>query len=84
MSLEPFRLVRGLRCLEMLQLGSPADLYRRPATPFAAQFFGETNRIPGTLRDKKVILPWGEFDAPGLLDGKALKVLVRPESIQPA
>ena len=31
------------------QLGSPADVYRRPATAFVASFVGNTNLVPGTV-----------------------------------
>ena len=30
------------------QLGTPVDLYERPANPFVASFVGRINRIPGT------------------------------------
>jgi iron(III) transport system ATP-binding protein len=33
----------------VVQLGTPRDLYRRPASRFVAEFLGETNLIPGTL-----------------------------------
>jgi putative spermidine/putrescine transport system ATP-binding protein len=32
---------------EIVQLGSPADVYLHPATPFVAGFLGETNLLPG-------------------------------------
>jgi len=31
------------------QLGSPADVYRHPATAFVASFVGNTNLVPGTV-----------------------------------
>ena len=31
------------------QLGSPADVYRHPATAFVATFVGNTNLVPGTV-----------------------------------
>jgi ABC-type Fe3+/spermidine/putrescine transport system ATPase subunit len=30
----------------IVQIGTPADLYRHPETPFAASFLGETNLLP--------------------------------------
>jgi iron(III) transport system ATP-binding protein len=33
------------------QVGAPRELYRRPASRFVAEFLGETNFIPGVLRD---------------------------------
>lgn len=61
------------------QVGSPADLYERPETPFIADFIGDANLIQGALLD-------GRFTAPGLSlqmsgpNGPAT-VSVRPERI---
>jgi len=33
---------------EIVQIGSPPDVYLHPATPFVAGFLGETNLLPGT------------------------------------
>ena len=65
----------------IVQLGTPADLYDHPASPFAALFFGEMNRIDGFARDGRVETPLGTFGASGQPDGAPVEVLVRPESI---
>ncbi|KQR00976.1 ABC transporter ATP-binding protein [Deinococcus sp. Leaf326] len=64
------------------QLGTPEDLYRRPANAFVADFVGEANLLRGyydgqTLRFEGVSLP---FVQPGAPQGE-VRVLVRPESI---
>ena len=64
------------------QLGSPTQIYSRPATPFVAEFVGLTNRLPGTVKDGEVDvrgarLPLVKPDTP---DGPAL-ALVRPEAV---
>jgi spermidine/putrescine transport system ATP-binding protein len=41
------------------QLGAPADLYERPATPFVAGFLGVSNLLPGTLSGNQVVLADG-------------------------
>ena len=46
-----------MRAGKMVQLGSPVDLYNRPADGFAASFFGEVNRIDGTVRHGVVDTP---------------------------
>ncbi len=35
----------------VLQVGKPRDVYDRPATRFAANFLGESNFVPGTVRE---------------------------------
>src|SRR6516162_10122499 len=34
----------------IVQIGSPADVYLHPATPFVAGFLGETNLLPAVFR----------------------------------
>ncbi len=65
------------------QIGSPEQLYTRPATPFVARFVGQSNRVQGMASGAMVELyghpvPLLER-APG--DGP-VEVLVRPEDIQ--
>ena len=35
------------------QIGSPTDIYHRPATPFVAGFIGEANLLPGTVEARR-------------------------------
>jgi spermidine/putrescine ABC transporter ATP-binding subunit len=69
------------------QVGSPRDLYERPANRFVAEFMGETNLIEGR------VLPGGarmqvdgtslEIDLPGpaLPEGASIAVSLRPENV---
>lgn len=41
------------------QAGSPAEIYRRPATEFVASFVGGSNRLDGRVRDGVLILEGG-------------------------
>lgn len=36
------------------QVGTPVDLYRKPKTPFVAQFLGHPNFLYGTVKDQQV------------------------------
>ena len=63
----------------LVQLGSPVELYTRPADAFAASFFGEVNRLAGTVRGGAVATPVGRVPAPHLNDGARAEVLIRPE-----
>jgi iron(III) transport system ATP-binding protein len=65
----------------VVQVGSPVDLYTRPAAPFAATFFGEANRLSGTVREGRVETPLGPVPAAGS-DGTAVEVLIRPEALR--
>lgn len=82
---------------EALQLGTPADIYYRPADAFVAGFIGETNLFPvevlgwenGAVRwraaeieDPEGLLP-GTLVQPGLAPGPAT-LMVRPETLRPA
>jgi putative spermidine/putrescine transport system ATP-binding protein len=64
------------------QLGSPTDIYSRPATPFVAEFVGLTNRLAGTVSGSTVTvrgrdLPLVDLSTP---PGPAT-ALVRPEAV---
>lgn len=63
------------------QNGSPQDLYRRPATLFAARFFSELNEIPGVCRSGAVETPLGRFAAPQRADGAPATVCLRPQDL---
>jgi iron(III) transport system ATP-binding protein len=74
----------------ILQVGTPQEIYRRPARRTVAEFIGETNFIPGTLTSAsgagaRVSTAIGEFDGvfgesgarPAI--GTQVTVSVRPE-----
>ena len=78
-----------LREGEVEQYGSPRDLYRRPRSEYAANFFG-----PGALWEVEAqsegsgvvaVTPLGRISLPGARPGR-LRLIVRPEalSIRPA
>lgn len=55
----------------IVQIGTPQEVYYRPATPFVASFFGETNLVPCTARgieaDRVIV------ELPGGVRGPALR-----------
>ena len=68
---------------KILQIGSPRDIYQRPAERFVANFIGESNFLDATLAGGTVTLKAGGgayavTPPPGVADG-AVSVLVRPE-----
>src|SRR3954463_3482407 len=67
------------------QMGSPAEMYSSPATPFVAEFIGTTNRLEGIVVDDGVVEYGGTVlhvdAARGRAKGDRVLVLVRPESV---
>lgn len=43
---------------KLLQIGSPRDLYERPANPFVADFIGINNLIPGDVQEINATEKW--------------------------
>jgi iron(III) transport system ATP-binding protein len=41
----------------VVQVGTPEELYRRPATPFVAEFMGQANLITGQIAGREAIDP---------------------------
>jgi iron(III) transport system ATP-binding protein len=83
-----------MRAGELLQLDTPEQVYRRPATPWVAGFVGDAVFLPGTWHGDEVAcvlgrLPadWVSDDAPTAspleapVDGASVEVLVRPEEL---
>jgi len=73
------------------QVGTPQEVYRRPATLFVATFVGEANRLPGKVSAAdggryRVALDGGPEVAAegpaGLATGQAVTMIVRPEHVK--
>jgi len=70
------------------QMGTPAEMYTAPATPFVAEFIGTMNRLEATVVDSGI----GEIDlagtrlqigaARGRTNGERVLLLVRPEALE--
>jgi spermidine/putrescine transport system ATP-binding protein len=66
------------------QLGAPAELYERPATPFVAGFLGASNLLHGELRGDRVVLADGTeiHVLPNGRTNGAVAAGVRPEKVR--
>jgi spermidine/putrescine transport system ATP-binding protein len=68
------------------QLGTPEELYERPATRFVADFIGTTNLLSGVIEpDGRVRLDRGErarIAHDGFPAGQRVEISLRPESIE--
>lgn len=70
-----------LREGRVAQLGTPEELYLRPADPFVASFLGEVNRLPARVENGAAVTALGAIPARGLPDGPA-EMLLRPEGLR--
>ena len=71
---------------EIEQFGDPRDIYRRPATEFAANFIGRANLIPASLVDgDRLAAKFGELtvrtDEPYVGEGSAVTAVFRSENV---
>ncbi len=64
------------------QTGAPSAIYFEPANAFVAEFFGDVNRLAGTVVGEHVSTPLGGIPAPGHADGAKVEVLIRPEALR--
>nr|WP_163501465.1 ABC transporter ATP-binding protein [Halomonas socia] len=64
-------------------VGPPERVYQRPASLFAANFMGETNRLPATRGPQGLETPFGHLAPPEALVGDGpFTVCLRPEQIR--
>ncbi|MEM8622011.1 MAG: ABC transporter ATP-binding protein [Pseudomonadota bacterium] len=68
------------------QVGSPQDIYHRPATAFVAGFIGQANFLTGTLMGSEIALDGGigtlsPAQPPRFRDGARLLLACRPEAV---
>ncbi|MDA0664149.1 MAG: ABC transporter ATP-binding protein [Proteobacteria bacterium] len=71
-----------MRSGRMVQCGAPVELYCQPRDAFVTEFFGEVNRLRGTVSNGAVATPFGELPAGTLADGAGADILIRPEALR--
>ena len=67
---------------EIVQSGSPTDLYNLPNYSYVANFFGETNKFQGVVKNTIVETPVGEFKVENSLESKNVDIFIRPEAVK--
>lgn len=70
-----------MRAGRIEQLGTAQELYERPKNLFVARFFSDFNEIAGVVAGGAVATPFGRVPAPGLAEGQAAVVCIRPQSV---
>jgi iron(III) transport system ATP-binding protein len=75
-----------LRLGELVQFGSPAELYRQPSQPSVAEFFGQVNWLDGVASGQGLVeTAVGSFrvGTPATRTGDRLTLGIRPECVVP-
>ena len=67
---------------EIVQTGTPYELYNNPMNSYVAGFFGETNIFEGQVIHGKISTPIGIIDAPSEFENKNVVIHVRPQGIK--
>ena len=67
---------------EIVQEGSPNEVYNLPDHPFVASYFGLINRLSGVSYNELVETPLGVLPAPGCRDGCEIDIIMRPHDIE--
>jgi iron(III) transport system ATP-binding protein len=74
--------VAVMRAGRILQVGTPDAVYRRPETPFVAEFLGEVNKYRGHVNGSGTVeTPLGAIAAPGQPAGAPVVVIIRQQGI---
>jgi sulfate transport system ATP-binding protein len=65
------------------QIGTPEEIYDRPATPFVASFIGSINVLEGKVSDGRAALgTLGVHAPPGAGEGHRVRAFVRPHDVE--
>ncbi len=66
---------------ELVQIGTPNEVYDNPATPFVFDFLGPSCRIPGVVDSGQLrVADWESAAAPGAPTG-AVELFFRPDEV---
>ena len=64
------------------QVGSPAEVFEEPASPFVMRFLGAVNVFQGHVEGERAYVQDLEFAAPGRTGGARAHVFVRPHELE--
>ncbi|MDT5267355.1 MAG: iron(III) transport system ATP-binding protein [Mycobacterium sp.] len=92
-ALSMSNLVAVMRGGEVIQVGTPREIYNEPATTFVAEFVGSINRFTGKVAHRgpdglEIDTPVGRVvssapnNAANLAPGDSCEVIVRPEQVE--
>ncbi|QDL93736.1 ABC transporter ATP-binding protein [Paroceanicella profunda] len=71
-----------MRAGRVVQEASPYNIYNTPRDLAAARFFSDVNVIGGRVSQGRTETPFGPFLTPGLEDGAAVDIVIRPQHLR--
>ncbi|WP_284162546.1 ABC transporter ATP-binding protein [Frigidibacter sp. SD6-1] len=71
-----------MRAGRIVQRGAPYNIYNAPVDRAAAAFFSDINVLEGEVRGALTATPFGEFLTPGVPDGTAVDIVIRPQHLK--
>ena len=66
----------------LMQLGTPTEIYDRPANRFVADFIGESAFLPATRDGGRILCAGRELSVEAAPDARDLLVMLRPERLR--
>ena len=66
----------------IVQFGEPIHLYLKPADRDIAAFFSDINMVHSVVSNGSADTVFGEFAAPGIVDGTEVEIVVRPQHVR--
>ena len=66
----------------IVQSGAPNDLYNNPISSYVAEFFGETNKFSGLVKNSKVQTAVGEIPINSNFESRHVDIHIRPQAIK--
>ena len=67
---------------QIVQRGAPYNIYNAPVDREAAAFFSDINVIRGEVNGALTETAFGQFLAPGVPDGTAVDIVIRPQHLK--
>jgi iron(III) transport system ATP-binding protein len=76
---DEIALMRGGK---IVQMGAPYNIYNTPVDKEAAGFFSDINVVPSHVYGALAATQFGQFLVPGVADGMAVDIVIRPQHLK--
>jgi iron(III) transport system ATP-binding protein len=71
-----------MRYGRVVQEGAPYNIYNAPADRDAVAFFSDINVLRGKVHNSLIQTPFGQFLAPGAMEGHEVEIVIRPQHVK--